>query len=398
VSLLEGAVYMTDFFEPAARLGLIPPYLFKAIDDKKAEVKARGVDIIDLGVGDPDLPTPRFIVDKMIELVQDPQHHHYPAYSGMSQFREAVARWYQGRFAVDLDPESEVLTLIGSKEGIAHLPLGINNPEDINLMTSPGYPVYQMGTLFAGGHCYFLPLTKKNNFLPDLEHIPPLVARDARAFFFNYPNNPTAAVADTAFFSQVVDFCKEFKIIAVHDAAYTELAYDGFKPPSFLEVPGAKEIGIEFHSLSKTYNMTGWRLGMAVGNAAVLGALGKIKSNIDSGAFDVIQLAGIAALDSDQSCVQANCAIFQERRDILVGGLKKLGYDVEPPKATFYVWLTVPAGFTSMSFTTHLLEKAGIVTIPGNGLGEPGEGYVRLALTVPKERLAEALARLAQLG
>jgi LL-diaminopimelate aminotransferase len=389
---------MTDFFEPAARLGLIPPYLFKAIDDKKAEVKARGVDIIDLGVGDPDLPTPRFIIDKMIEAVQDPMTHRYPAYSGMSQFREAVARWYQGRFGVDLDPAGEVLTLIGSKEGLAHLPLGINNPEDINLMTTPGYPVYQIGTLFAGGYSHFLPLTKENNFLPDLHEIPPLVARDAKALFFNYPNNPTAAVTDTAFFAKMVDFCKEYKIIAVHDAAYTELAYDGFKPPSFLEVPGAKDIGIEFHSLSKTYNMTGWRLGMAVGNADVIAALGTIKSNIDSGAFDAIQFAGIAALDSDQSFVKENCATFQARRDIMVGGLKKLGYDVEPPKATFYVWLTVPAGFTSMTFATHLLEKAGIVTIPGNGLGARGEGYVRLALTVPKERLEEALARLAKLG
>ena len=389
---------MKNFFEPAARLGLIPPYLFRAIDDKKAEVKARGVDIIDLGVGDPDLPTPRFIVDKLIEQAQNPQTHRYPAYSGMSQFREAVARWYQGRFGVDLDPAGEVLTLIGSKEGIAHLPLGINNLEDINLMTSPGYPVYQIGTLFAGGYSHFLPLTKENNFLPDLHEIPPLVARDAKALFFNYPNNPTAAVADTAFFAKMVDFCKEYKIIAVHDAAYTELAYDGFKPPSFLEVPGAKEIGIEFHSLSKTYNMTGWRLGMAVGNADVIAALGTIKSNIDSGAFDAIQFAGIAALDSDQSFVKENCATFQARRDILVGGLKKLGFEVEPPKATFYVWLTVPAGFTSMTFATHLLEHAGIVTIPGNGLGAPGEGYVRLALTVPEERLKEALARLAKLG
>jgi LL-diaminopimelate aminotransferase len=388
---------MTDFFKPAARLGLIPPYLFKEIDAKKAEVKAQGVDIIDLGVGDPDLPTPTFIVQKMEEAIHDPETHRYPAYSGMNLFREAVARWYQGRFAVDLDPENEVLPLIGSKEGIAHLPLGINDPEDINLMTSPGYPVYQMGTLFAGGYCNFLPLSRENDFLPDLDHIPPLVARDAKALFFNYPNNPTAAVADTAFFAKVVDFCRAFKIIAVHDAAYTELAFDGFRPPSFLEVPGAKEIGMEFHSLSKTYNMTGWRLGMAVGNADVLAALGKIKSNIDSGVFNAIQYAGIAALDSDQSCVRENCAILQERRDILVGGLNKLGYDVEPPKATFYVWLTVPPGFTSMAFTTHLLEKAGVVTIPGNGLGEPGEGYVRLALTVPKERLEEALTRLASL-
>jgi LL-diaminopimelate aminotransferase len=385
---------MADFFKPAARLGLIPPYLFKAIDDKKAEVKARGMDIIDLGVGDPDLPTPRFIVDKMREVVQDPGTHRYPAYSGMNLFREAVARWYKKRFGVELDPGSEVLTLIGSKEGIAHLPLGINDPEDINLMTTPGYPVYQMGTLFAGGFCHFVPLTRENGFLPDLDDISPLVARDAKILFFNYPNNPTAAVADKDFFSKVVDFCREHEIIAVHDAAYTELAFDGYQPPSFLEAPGAKELGIEFHSLSKTYNMTGWRLGMAVGNPDVLAALGKIKSNIDSGAFDAIQLAGIAALDSDQSCVRENCAILQERRDLLVSGLQKLGYDVTPPKATFYVWLPVPQGMTSMGFTTHLLEQAGIVTIPGNGLGTPGEGYVRLALTVPKERIEEALARL----
>ena len=385
---------MMRLFEPAARLGLIPPYLFKAIDEKKEEVKARGVDIIDLGVGDPDLPTPRFIVEKMQKAVKDPSTHRYPLYSGMNLFKEAVARWYLRRFGVELDPQSEVLTLIGSKEGLAHLPLGINDPEDINLMTTPAYPVYQMGTLFAGAYCHFLPLTRENGFLPELKSIPPLVARDATALFFNYPNNPTAAVADKRFFSQVVDFCREYKVIAVHDAAYTELAYDGFQPPSFLEVPGAKEVGVEFHSLSKTYNMTGWRLGMAVGNHEVLAALGKIKSNIDSGVFNAIQIAGIAALDSDQSCVWDTCRIYQERRDILVEGLQKLGYDVEPPKASFYVWLPVPEGMTSMGFTTHLLEKAGIVTIPGNGLGTPGEGYVRLALTVPKERIKEALRRL----
>jgi LL-diaminopimelate aminotransferase len=389
---------MTQFFQPATRLSLIPPYLFKEIDEKKVGVRARGVDTSARGVGDPDLPTPRFIVETMREAVKDPRHHRYPAYSGLQGFREAVARWYRKRFGVELDPETEVLTLIGSKEGLAHLPLGINNPEDINLMTSPGYPVYQMGSLFAGAYSYFLPLLRENDFLPDLSDVDPLTARDAKALFFNYPNNPTAAVADREFFARVVDFCREYQIIAVHDAAYTELAFDDFKPPSFLEVPGAREVGIEFHSLSKTYNMTGWRLGMAVGNRKVLSALGKIKSNIDSGVFDAIQLAGIAALDSDQSCVRENCAILQERRDLLVGGLQELGYDVEFPKATFYVWLAVPPNMTSKSFTTHLLEKAGIVTIPGLGLGAPGEGYVRLALTVPKERLEEALARLARLG
>lgn len=386
------------FFEPAARLKLIPPYLFKDIDEKKEQVRARGVDIIDLGVGDPDLPTPRFIVEKMMEAVQDPATHRYPMYSGLSRFREAVARWYKRRFDVDLDPESEVLTLIGCKEGIAHLPLGVNDPEDINLVTTPAYPVYRMGSLFAGASCFMLPLIAENNFLPDLHDIPPIEARDAKMLFFNYPNNPTGATADLDFFARVADFCREYHIIVVHDACYTELAFDGYRPPSFLQVPGAKDIGIEFHSLSKTYSMTGWRLGMAVGNREVLAALGKIKSNIDSGAFDAIQIAGIAALDSDQSSVREYCAIYQERRDVVVNGLIKLGYQVTPPKATFYVWLPTPQGFTSMSFAAHVLENAGLVVVPGVGFGEPGEGCVRLALTVPKERLEEAVARLAKVG
>jgi LL-diaminopimelate aminotransferase len=387
------------FFQPAERLHLIPPYLFKEIDEKKEQVRARGVDIIDLGVGDPDLPTPRFIVEKMMEAVQDPSTHRYPLYSGMNDFREAVARWYKRRFGVELDPATEVLTLIGCKEGIAHLPLGVNNPEDVNLMTTPAYPVYRMGTLFAGANPFFVPLLRENNFLPDLgsSTISPLEARDAKLFYFNYPNNPTAAVADLDFFQKTLDFCREYEIVPVHDASYTELAFDGYRPPSFLELPGAKDVAIEFHSLSKTYNMTGWRLGMVVGNREVIAALGKIKSNIDSGAFNAIQLAGIAALDSDQSCVAENCRIYQERRDVLVGGLKRLGYEVDTPKATFYVWLPTPKGFDSMGFTAHLLEQAGIVTVPGMGFGEPGEGYVRLALTVAKDRLEEALARLAKL-
>jgi LL-diaminopimelate aminotransferase len=386
-----------SFFQPAARLKLIPPYLFKDIDEKKEQVRARGVDIIDLGVGDPDIPTPKFIVARMKEAVEDASTHRYPLYSGMNAFRDAAARWYKRRFNVDLDPETEVLTLIGCKEGIAHLPLGANDPEDVNLMTTPAYPVYRMGTLFAGASPFLAPLLRENNFLPVFTDIPPVDARDAKLFFFNYPNNPTAAVADLEFFQQMLDFCREYHIVPVHDASYTEIAFDGYQPPSFLQLPGAKDIAIEFHSLSKTYNMTGWRLGFVVGNREVLAALGKIKSNIDSGAFNAIQLAGIAALDSDQSCVAENCRVYQERRDILVRGLKKLGYEVDVPKATFYVWLPVPQGFDSMKFTAHLLEQAGIVTVPGLGFGEPGEGYVRLALTVPKERLEEALARLGKL-
>jgi LL-diaminopimelate aminotransferase len=384
-------------FKPAARLQLIPPYLFKAIDEKKEQVQARGVDIIDLGVGDPDLPTPKFVVDRMKEAVEDPSTHRYPLYSGMNDFREATARWFKRRFGVDLDPESEVITLIGSKEGIAHLPLGVNDPEDVNIMTSPAYPVYRMGTLFAGANPYFAPLLRENNFLPNFNEIPPIEARDAKLFFFNYPNNPTGAVADLEFFQRMLEFCREYHIVPVHDASYTELAFDGYRPPSLLEVPGAKDIGIEFHSLSKTYNMTGWRLGMAVGNREVLAALGKIKSNVDSGVFNAIQMAGIAALDSDQSCVAENCRIYQERRDTVISGLKKLGYDLLTPQATFYIWLPVPPGFDSMKFATHLLENAGIVTVPGVGFGEPGEGFVRLALTVPKERLEEAVSRIAKL-
>jgi LL-diaminopimelate aminotransferase len=386
-----------SFFQPAARLNLIPPYLFKEIDEKKEQVRARGVDIIDLGVGDPDLPTPNFIVERMKEAVVDASTHRYPLYSGMNAFRDAVARWYKRRFDVDLDPETEVLTLIGCKEGIAHLPLGANDPEDVNLITTPAYPVYRMGTLFAGASPFLVPLLRENNFLPVFNDIPPIDARDAKLFFFNYPNNPTAAVVDLAFFQQMLEFCLEYHIVPVHDASYTEMAFDGYNPPSFLQVPGAKDIAIEFHSLSKTYNMTGWRLGFVVGNREVLAALGKIKSNVDSGAFNAIQLAGITALDSDQSCVAENCRVYQERRDILVVGLKKLGYEVDVPKATFYVWLPVPPGFDSMGFAAHVLEQAGIVTVPGIGFGEPGEGYVRLALTVPRERLEEALARLAKL-
>ena len=385
------------FFQPAARLNLIPPYLFKDIDEKKEQVRARGVDIIDLGVGDPDLPTPQFIVEKMKEAVEDASTHRYPLYSGMNDFRAAVARWYKRRFEVELDPDTEVLTLIGCKEGIAHLPLGANDPEDVNLMTTPAYPVYRMGTLFAGASPYLVPLLRENRFLPVFQDIPPIDARDAKLFFFNYPNNPTAAVTDLDFFQQMLEFCQEYQIVPVHDGSYTELAFDGYQPPSFLQLPGAKDIAIEFHSLSKTYNMTGWRLGFVVGNREVLAALGKIKSNVDSGAFNAIQIAGIAALDSDQSCVAENCRIYQERRDILVRGLKKLGFEVDVPKATFYVWLPVPQGFDSIKFTAHLLEQAGIVTVPGVGFGEPGEGYVRLALTVSKERLEEALARLAKL-
>ena len=382
----------------ADRLKRLPPYLFQEIDRLKAELMAKGVDVINLGVGDPDLPTPPHIVEELGKAAKDPANHQYPSYSGMNDFKVSVARWYRNRFGVDLNPDTEVLTLIGSKEGIAHLPLAFINPGDLSLIPTPAYPVYNVANMFAGGESYFMPLTRENRFLPDLKTIPADVARRAKLFFINYPNNPTAATAERDFFEKVVDFAKKYDLIVCHDAAYTEMAFDGYRPMSFLEVPGAKEVGIEFHSLSKTYNMTGWRLGFAVGNARVLSGLGQIKSNIDSGAFNAVQWAGIKALDADQSCVAEMQKIYQARRDALIGGLRKIGLNPETPKATFYVWCPVPAAYKSRDFTTLLLREAGIVTTPGSGFGEPGEGYVRLALTVSKDRIEEAVSRIGKLS
>jgi LL-diaminopimelate aminotransferase len=384
-------------FERANRLKELPPYLFQELDRLKAEVQAKGVDVIDLGVGDPDLPTPPHIVEALREAVKDPSTHRYPSYSGMNDFRDCVARWYERRFGVKLEPSREVITLIGSKEGIAHIPLAFINPGDIVLVPSPAYPVYHAGTVLAGGKSYFMPLTADRNFLPDLDAIPPSVAQQAKMMFINYPNNPTGATAEAEFFEKVVAFAKKYEIIVCHDAAYSEMSFDGYRPMSFLEVKGAKDVGIEFHSLSKTYNMTGWRLGFAVGNAEVIGGLGQVKSNIDSGAFNAVQKAGIVALEGDQSCVREMQRIYQERRDVLIEGLRSVGLSPFVPKATFYVWCPVPEGTTSTGFAMTLLKEAGIVTTPGNGFGEPGEGYIRMALTVPKERIKEAVERMKKL-
>lgn len=384
-------------FEKAERLKQLPPYLFKEIDRKKAEVKARGVDIIDLGVGDPDLPTPEHIIGEMKRAVDDPQNHQYPSYSGMTDFKEAVARWYGERFSVDLDPDSEVVSLIGSKEGIAHLPLAFINLGDVSLVPSPAYPVYHIATLFAGGESYFMPLLSENDFLPDLNAIPEDVADRAKLMFINYPNNPTSAIADLDFFRRVVSFAEKHGILVCHDAAYTEMAFDGYEPPSFLEVDGAKEVGMEFHSLSKTYNMTGWRIGFAVGNPEGVAGLGAIKSNIDSGVFQAVQRAGIEALSGDQACVAEMHRIYSGRRDLMVRGLREAGFELDPPKATFYLWIRVPDGYSSATLATRLLEEAGLVVTPGNGFGEPGEGYFRIALTQNRKRLGEAIERLKSL-
>jgi LL-diaminopimelate aminotransferase len=390
---------MTGFrVEPADRIKTLPPYLFAAIDEMKQKAIARGVDIINLGIGDPDLPTPGPIIDRLKQAASDPKNHQYPSYEGLLSFRQAVANWYARRFGVTVDAASEVLTLIGSKEGIGHVPLAFVNPGDVVLVPSPGYPVYPVATAFAGGTVSIMPLRRQQGFLPDLDAIPSETARRAKLMFLNSPNNPTSAVADTGFFRRVVAFARQHEIIICHDAAYTEIYYDGRRPASFLEVEGAKEVGIEFHSLSKTYNMTGWRIGFAVGHRQVLSALGKVKSNLDSGVFQAVQEAGITALNVDDQLTERLRQVYQERRDVLVPGLQKLGLDVAVPQAAFYVWITVPSGYSSAAFTSHLLEKAGIVTTPGNGFGEEGEGYIRMTLTTSKERLGEVVERIRKVG
>ncbi len=381
-------------FERAERLRKLPPYLFKELDRKKEEAIDRGMDVIDLGVGDPDLPTPQPIVDAIKEAVQDPENHRYPSYSGMLEFREAVSKWYKKRFHVSLDPEKEVVSLIGSKEGIAHFPLAFIDPGDIALVPSPAYPVYNISTIFSGGISYFMPLLEKNNFLPDLEAIPEDIAKRAKIMFINYPNNPTSAISSRDFFEEVVRFAKRYNIIVCHDAAYTELTFDGYKAPSFLETDGAMDVGIEFHSLSKTYNMTGWRIGFAAGNMELISALGAIKSNIDSGVFQAVQIAAIKALELDESWIKKNIDIYRRRRALFIDALSRVGLSAKDSKATFYLWINVPEGYTSAEFASRLLDEAGIVVTPGNGFGEPGEGYIRISVTQKDERLEEAVRRI----
>ena len=380
--------------EEAQRIQSLPPYLFARIDEKIAAAKAKGVDVISLGIGDPDLPTPDHIIDELVRAARNPANHRYPSYVGMPEFRQAVAEWYKRRSNISLDPNKEVVTLIGSKEGIAHIAFCYLNPGDIALIPDPGYPVYGVGTLLAGGVPYAMPLKEENGFLPDLDAIPEDVARKAKLMYLNYPNNPTGAVADQGFYLKVIAFAKKYDIIVCHDGPYSEIAFNGYKPLSFLEVPGAKEVGIEFHSMSKTYNMTGWRIGWAAGNERVIEALGRIKSNIDSGVFQAIQEASIVGLLGDQQIVKEICKVYQERQDIVIEGLTALGWKVDRPQATIYVWPKVPKGYTSASFCELVLDKAGVVLTPGNGYGEYGEGYFRISLTINTERLREALKRI----
>lgn len=380
--------------EEALRMQSLPPYLFARIDEKIANAKAKGVDVISLGIGDPDLPTPDYIIDELVKSAHNPENHRYPSYIGLLKFREAVAEWYKRRSNISLDPKKEIVSLIGSKEGIAHIALCYLNPGDVALIPDPGYPVYGVGTLLSGGIPYAMPLKEENGFLPDLDLIPEEVALKAKLMFLNYPNNPTGAIADESFYLKVIAFAKKYNIIVCHDGPYSEITFNGYKALSFLDVPGAKDVGIEFHSMSKTYNMTGWRIGWAAGNERVIEALGRIKSNIDSGVFQAVQEAAIEGLMGNQDIIQQLNEIYQERQDIVIEGLTALGWDVERPKAAIYIWPKVPKGYTSTSFCEEVLEKAGVVLTPGNGYGEYGEGYFRISLTISTERLREALQRL----
>lgn len=372
----------------------LPPYLFARIEQKVAEAKEKGLDIISLGIGDPDQPTPKHIIDRMAKSIYDSANHQYPSSIGLLEYRQAVANWYRGRFGVELNPKTEVVTLIGSKEGIANISFAYLDKGDISLVPDPGYPVYSIGNLLAGGQTHIMPLLEQNGFLPILEDIPSDVAAKAKLMFINYPNNPTGAVADIDFFEKVVEFAKTYDILVCHDGPYSEVSYDGLRPVSFLQARGAKEVGIEFHSLSKTYNMTGWRIGWAAGNQQAVEVLARFKSNIDSGCFQAIQYAGIEALNGPQDCVEVMRGIYQERRDIAVARLQKMGWNVIAPKGSFYFWIPVPKGHTSASFAEMILEQAGVIVTPGSGYGKYGEGYFRIALTVDKARMEEAFDRI----
>jgi LL-diaminopimelate aminotransferase len=378
----------------ARRIEALKPYLFVEIRKKIAEKRAKGEEVIDFSIGDPDLPTPPNVIKKLCEAAQDPVNHRYPESAGMPELHQAIADWYKKRFNVILDPETEVLPLIGSKEGIAHIALCFIDPGDTALVPDPGYPVYSVGTELAGGQPYYLALKPENKFLPDLKNVPEPVRNKAKMLWLNYPNNPTGAVADLNFFNQAAEFGKQNNILVCHDGPYTEVAYDGYQPVSFLQAAGAKETGVEFHSFSKTYNMTGWRIGMVVGNAEAIKALRTLKSNLDSGIPQAIQRMAIEALTGQQASIAEHNATYQRRRDLICEVLEKIGLKITPPKASLYIWAKVPDGYNSVDFTADLLEQMGVVVTPGVGYGQNGEGYVRLSLTIPDAMLVKGLSKL----
>ncbi len=380
------------------RLEKIPPYLFAEIDRKIDEAKAKGIDIISLGIGDPDKPTLAPIVEEMHKAIDNPKNHDYPPYNGTVAFRKTASEWMKKRFGVDVDPDKEVLANIGSKEAIAHVFFAYVDKGDYTLVPDPGYPVYKNATIFAGGTPYSMPLLEENGFLPDFDRIPEDIAKKSKIMFLNYPNNPTGAIADLDFFKKAVDFCKKYDILLCHDMAYCEMTYDGYVAPSILEVEGAKDVAIEFYSHSKSYNMTGWRVGFVAGNADAIKALGTIKNNIDSGTFKAIQDAAVAGFNVDKKYIEELNKMYQERRDAMEEGLKELGWNIKPSKATFYLWLPVPKGMTSEEFVTVMLEKAHVVVPPGNGYGRYGEGYFRIALTKDVPTIKECIRRMKEAG
>ena len=380
------------------RLEKIPPYLFAEIDRKIAEAKAKGIDIISLGIGDPDTPTLAPVVAEMHKAIDNPKNHDYPPYNGTEKFRKAACDWMKKRFDVELNPDTEMLANIGSKEAIAHIFFAFVDKGDYTLVPDPGYPVYKNATIFAGGTPYSMPLKEENGYLPDFDKIPEDIAKKSKLMFLNYPNNPTGAVADLEFYKKAVDFCKKYDILLCSDMAYSEMTFDGYKAPSVLQVEGGKDVAIEFYSHSKSYNMTGWRVGFVCGNADAVKALGTIKNNIDSGTFKAIQDAAAAAFTVDQSLIDNLNKMYQDRRDAAESGFRKLGWDIKPSKATFYLWLPVPKGMTSEEFVTQMLEKAHVVVPPGNGYGSCGEGYFRVALTKDVDTIKECIRRMKDAG
>lgn len=378
------------------RIENLPPYLFVQISKKIAAKKASGEEVISFGIGDPDIPTPEHIIDQLCLTARDPVNHRYPESEGLPELRQAIAVWYRKRFDVILDPDKEVLPLIGAKEGIAHIALCFIDADDIALVPDPAYPVYAIGTTLCGGKPYYLPLTQDNNYLPNLQGIPPDILKKAKILWLNYPNNPTGATAELDFFKRAVDFARQNNLAICHDGPYTEVAYEGYQPVSFMQASGAKDTGIEFHSLSKSYNMTGWRIGMAVGNAELIDALRRIKSNLDSGIPQAIQYMAITALSGSQECIKEHNEIYQKRRDKIINTLKKLGITTNVPMASLYIWAKCPEGYTSAEFAEDLLEQVGVVVTPGNGYGPTGEGYFRISLTISDNLLEKGLAKLGE--
>ena len=378
----------------ADRIANLPPYLFAEIDRKKEAKQAQGIDVISLGIGDPDQPTPDNIVEAMAKAIHDPANHRYPSYYGAKKYRQACATWMDRRFGVEVDAETEVVALIGSKEGIAHLFLAFVDPGDYTLVPGCGYPVYQTGGILAGGKSYFMPMTEENDFLADFENTPPEVLSKAKMMFLSYPNNPTSAVATPEYFDRAIAFAKEHDLLVIHDNAYSEIGFDGYKPSSFLERPGAKDVAIELFSCSKSYNMTGWRVAFAAGNPTAIKALGTVKSNIDSGVFTAIQDAAIEAMLGPQDITAELSELYQRRRDIVIDALAKIGISARTPKGTIYVWAKVPEGYDSAAFATKILEEASVIVAPGNAYGPSGEGYIRISLATPDDRLAEGIERI----